>query len=113
MYKDVLYLDVPFSQTTRLGAKKAGHCRPLKITVESKEQHEAVLRRAKKMKNHQGKYQNLSIRPDLTPLEREEMKELVQEKKQKQAESNQNRDRKIWIIREWKVINVARNAYRN
>lgn len=111
--KDVLELDVPFSQTTRLGPKKAGHSRPLRITVESKEQHEAVLRQAKNLKNHQDKYQNLSIRPDLTRLEREEMRELVQEKKQKQAESNQSGDGKIWIIRNWKVINVVRNPYRN
>ena len=110
LFKDVLNVEIPCNKATRLGAKQESQARPLRITVETQEQHESILKNAKNLRNHkEGPYANVSIRPDLTFLERQEMRELVKEKKRKQLESNQSQDGKIWIIRNWKIVNVTRN----
>ncbi len=107
--KDVLKNDFPYSKIVRLGKKKENHTRPVRITLESRDQHEALLKSAKNLRNfRESQYKEISIRPDLTPLERQDMRVLVQEKKKKQAESDLNKDGLIWIIRNWKVISINR-----
>ena len=97
-----------FKKARRLG-QKGDKPRPLLTTVDSSVRVSEVLRQAKELGQEKHKeYKQVSVKKDMTPLEREEQRRLVQLRNQKRDESQKNGSGDIWVIRRGKVINVAR-----
>ena len=102
-------------QTYRLGAKKSGASsadkgpRPLLVKVLDTQQAQETLKLGRKLREHKDKkFHNISIKKDMTFLEREEMRKLVSLRNQKREESHAQGGKEIWVIRRHKVINIAR-----
>lgn len=91
-----------FEPPTRLG-KKDEVTRPLKIRFKSSEACLKILKSANKLKGSK-----IYISRDVTPLERREWKELVEERNRKRQEAQEKGIEAKWIIRRGKVMNVAR-----
>ncbi|KAI8520956.1 hypothetical protein Bbelb_007100 [Branchiostoma belcheri] len=98
-----LEVDVKVKEMYRLGRKpdtnqKRG--RPLKITLENKEDRSIILNRLSKLKNAEDKIRRISVTADLSKDEREKIKELVQEAKNRTQQE---------VKGEW--IHVVRGTY--
>ena len=74
---------VSVKQVTRLGAPpeegQAAKPRPLRITFETEEARNTVLRNAKNLKGKEGGWDRVFVHQDLTPKQREARKVLIQE----------------------------------
>ncbi|CAH1254253.1 Hypp1328 [Branchiostoma lanceolatum] len=83
LFNDHLEVDVKFKELYRLGKKdtstKKG--RPLKIVLERKEDRAIILNRLPKLKKAEEKLRRISVTADLSREEREEIRLLVQEAK--------------------------------
>ena len=88
---------VPLVNLVRLG-KKGDRSRPLRISTGSEEEKARVLRAAAKLRNTE--FKKIYISSDLTPLERERRRKLVEEMKEK----NQQAENKTYVIRGWHVV---------
>lgn len=91
-----------FEQTTRLG-KKGDSPRPLKVRFRTTDECTRVLKSARKLKGS-----NIYISRDMTPLERKEWKELLEERNKKRLEAMENGTEAKWVIRRGKVVNISR-----
>ena len=65
----------------RLGPKKAGYIRPLKVMLQNIQVKREILGKAKLLNS--GKYKNVYINPDLTPQQRDKDRLLRQELKKR------------------------------
>ena len=89
-FNDILELDSEQSsdivKTLRLGRKKDNENRPLLVTLGSEETKKKVMRNLYQLKD---KNQTIKINHDMTPEERKELRDLIQEaeKKTKEEES--------------------------
>ena len=82
--------------------------RPLRISTESVAQKDAVLKSAHRLRELDGT-KNIVIRKDLTPLQREQEKNLMTEWQKKKEESVLKGDLSPkWIRRNGKVVNIGR-----
>ena len=74
---------VSVKQVTRLGAPpdegQVAKPRPLRITLETEDARNTVLRNAKNLKGKEGGWDRVFVHPDLTPKQREARKALIQE----------------------------------
>ena len=95
-------VDAEISNIFRIG-KKGENSRPIKIKVRDEEDVDKILKAAKKLNGS-----DIYISKDMTPLERQEHRKLVQEKKRKKEESEEKGEKAKWIIRGGKVINTWR-----
>ena len=86
--------DVSVTSSTRLGRKSdstATKPRPMKLVIASEEQKEKVLRLAKNLKRKKEKgLDNVFIHQDLTPLQREKRRKLIQELRERQEQGERN-----------------------
>lgn len=90
----------------RLG-KKGEQPRPLKVKLQSNDACQQILRQTKKLKGT-----DTYISRDMTPLERKEWKELLEERNKRRKEAEKKGEEEIWVIRKGKVVNVAREGGR-
>lgn len=105
-----LAVDMSFSNPIRLG-KKADKPRPVRITADSTTQVSAMVSAARRIPNLPDETLNKIVaKKDLTPLEREEQKHLLDLKRQKIEESQTKGEEAKWVIRNGKVINIARRT---
>ncbi len=86
----------------RLGKKTEGKSRSLKITL-LPDDVPKVLRNAKSLATD-ANIKKIVIKPDLTPMQREEEQKLVKEKNEKNKEALSKNERADWIIQRWKVV---------
>ena len=101
-------LEADVIDTIRLGEKKEGRSRPLRVKLADESTMKRVLRQAKNLARAEDiLLQNTFIRRDMTPLERKEDYELRTQLKQKREESRQKNDGIRWIIRKGKVVDVT------
>ena len=94
----------------RLGpkAKNSNGSRPLKVILKDNITRKQILAKAKNLKGtgEQGKKQ-LAIAPDMTPMQREEVRKLREIQKTRQEELERSGDHQhVWIIREGKLLKV-------
>ncbi len=80
--------DVNVEKTVRLGTKSKDKVRPIKVTLTTPNMKKNVLLKAKNLRESKNeKSQNIFIKPDLTPIQREVEQELLKEMKKKNAEA--------------------------
>lgn len=101
---------VEVKNSFRLGSKSDNKIRPLKVTLESESCRNKILLRSKHLRDFK-QYEGLYIKRDMTPLEREEDKQLREERdsRRKEDEKKGIRD-KIWVIRNGKTIRIRRKS---
>eukprot|EP00745_Piridium_sociabile_P028676 TRINITY_DN4631_c0_g1_i3.p4 TRINITY_DN4631_c0_g1~~TRINITY_DN4631_c0_g1_i3.p4 ORF type:complete len:118 (+),score=27.59 TRINITY_DN4631_c0_g1_i3:713-1066(+) len=97
---------VKVHKIVRLG-KTTDPNRPMKVTLDSAEQVVSVIKSAKKLSG-KSDFKKITISMDRTPLEREMMRDLVRQKKENQAESDQKQEKALWVIRGDKVVNTLK-----
>lgn len=95
-----------FKNAVRLG-KRAGKDRPLLTVVDTSDRVGEILRGARTFRSQQ-EYSNISVKKDMTPLEREEQRRLVSVRNQKREEAEKNETGEWFIIRKGRVVNVTR-----
>ncbi len=95
-------------RVTRLG-KITSRKRPLRITVESPQVVKDIMKASSNLaRTEDENLKKVSIKKDMTPLEREHRKKLVVLMKSKQSESDVKKDGAKWVIRNNRVINTQR-----
>ena len=77
--------------------------RPLRVKTSSPQDHRDMLSSAKKLQESDD-FKEVYISRDMTPLERDQWKALVRERKEKQANSEKEGEQVRWIIRNNRVI---------
>ncbi len=88
----------------RLGKKTDGKSRSLKITLPDDDVPK-VLRNAKNLNSaSDATIKKIVIKPDLTPMQREEELKLVKEKNEKNKEAMTKNEPTDWIIQRWRVV---------
>ena len=86
-------------ESVRLGSYEEGKNRPLKLKMRSQVAAEAILRRAWKLKDHE-ETKAIYIRRNMTQEEREKVRELVTEMKERnEARSEEERNKFFWKVR--------------
>jgi hypothetical protein len=95
-----------FRDARRLG-KKGDRARPLLTTLDTGRRVGEVLKGAHLLSKSQD-YRNISVKKDMTPLEREEMRKLVKVRNEKREESKQKQTGDVWVIRKGRVVNITR-----
>lgn len=81
--------------------------RPMLVTLKDGSQVDTVLKEARKLKDNAA-YKGVFLKKDCTPLEREEMRKLVQEREQKREETRVKMGTEKWVIRNGRVVDVTR-----
>lgn len=98
-----------FKKPIRLG-QKSEKPRPMKIRFDDNTDATRVVKAAKKLK-YSKYHSDIYISRDMTPLERDDWRKLVKEKKEKIVQSQEEGDNTaVWIIRRGKVVKVSRDA---
>ena len=96
------------SDTVRLGEKKEGRNRPLRVKLSDEAEMRRVLRQAKNLARAEDELlKEIFIRKDMTPMERKEDYELRKRLKTKREESSQTGDGIRWIIRRGDIVNAT------
>ena len=79
------------------------------MKVQDQRQDQEMLRSGRRLRDHEDtRFQAISVKKDMTFLEREEMRKLVSLRNQKRAETETHGGDEVWVIRRNKVVNVAR-----
>ena len=121
--EDINYVDKILEETgvqakpkdiRRLGqAKKDGKHRPLRIIFESEKERDEIMfgtiKISKEKKENDGRLcSSLSVRRDLTKVEREEENRLFTELKRRREDSQASGDDKAkWVMRRGKIMNIG------
>ncbi len=88
----------------RLGKKEQGKTRPLQIVFKEPEDQRKILGKAKNLANSKIEARKkIVIKPDLTQMQREADKRLVEEKKTKNKEAKEKKEEEDWVIYRGKV----------
>ena len=109
--KDHLKIDVEIQNDKtgqplvfRLGKKDDSKSRSVKVIV-AKGEAQKVLIRAKDLNSSiDPDVKKIIVKPDLTPMQREEENKLVKEKNEKNKEAKEKNEPEDWIIQRWKVV---------
>lgn len=106
---NVLEVDCELSNVIRLG-KKTDSSRPLRATTTNLKQTQDILRASRKLAEHSSEEVNkISLKRDMTPLEREEMRKLVKIRNLKRQSAEAAGESSLqWVIRKGRVISTAR-----
>ena len=101
---------VALTNAVRIGKQRTGEDdvedakpRPLRVKASNIQGHRQILNSAKSLSTSEN-FKNVYISRDMTPLEQTQWKALVEERKMRQAESDQKGDKTRWMIRNKKVI---------
>lgn len=81
--------------------------RPMLVTLKDGSQVDTVLKEARKLKDNDA-FKGVFIKKDCTPLERAEMKALVEERNLKREETRVRMGTEKWVIRNGRVVDVTR-----
>jgi hypothetical protein len=84
---NALDIEIEAKEIFRLGKPTDDNDRPLKIVLRSKEEATLMHEAARKLKNAEEKFSRIVISRDLSPRERDELRELVEEAKAKNQEN--------------------------
>ena len=106
--------DVPsaaFTNAIRLG-KKGDKPRPLLTVMDNPGTATKILQGARQLGKPEHKSLKISVKRDMTPIEREEQKKLLLLRNEKREESSKNGTREIWVVRNNKVINIQRREHK-
>jgi hypothetical protein len=79
--------EISFDQAVRLGVKSNDKCRPLRFRVEDLRSKTSIMDNLFQLRNAEQPYADISVRHDLTPNQREELKKLIKEAKDESAKS--------------------------
>ncbi len=88
----------------RLGDKKSGINRPVKVTLRSADLVQYLLRRAGKLKNDDSQYRSVYLSPDRSRQDRLAHKELVNEMR----EMIKRDPSKYYVIRDKRIVSLNR-----
>jgi hypothetical protein len=102
LFKEYCQINAEITSNYRMGDYKNG-MRPVKISFSSQEERNNVMREFKysqMISNHTSNIRKLILMDDLTPKQRNSLRELVKEKKRLREEQPGRK----WIIRNWKII---------
>lgn len=106
-----LGIEVEIASCKRLHSQSQGsegkNKKPLLVTLKDGTQVDSVLREARKLKDNET-FKGVFIKKDCTPLERAEMKKLVEERDQKREATREKKGTETWVIRNGRVVNVNR-----
>jgi hypothetical protein len=107
--KNILELNsLEVKSAKRLG-RKGDNARPLLTTMGSTPQVYSVLKQARAFSDDKNKdFNHISVKKDMTPLERKDQRKLVIIRNQKREESKDKGTDEVWVIRNGKVIDIAR-----
>ncbi len=86
----------------RLGRRSPSRNRTVKVHLMSEEFCKRVLQHTGKLRDSQH-YRHIVLQPDLTPTQRQHLKMLVEEKKQRNCSAVQCNEEPDWIIRRGKL----------
>ena len=86
----------------RLGKKTPGKNRSIKCHLKSKEMCEAILSQSRRL-SESSTFSQVVLQGDLTPLQRSHIRQLVNEKKKRNAIARKNNQDTDWIIRGGKL----------
>lgn len=101
---DQIEAKVPIANPTRLGKKEDSvTARPLRVRAANEQDVAKIMSAAKKLKGH-ADLGSVYINRDRTPLERQEWKRLLEEKKERNEEARNAGREENWIIRKQQVI---------
>ena len=107
---NTLGIEVEIKSSTRLGAKKTGTDRPLRVELVDNKSKGTVLRNANHLAASEEEFlRKVLITRDMTFLERREDRKLRQELKVKRDQAKEAGDRAKWIIRQGKVTQLRDN----
>ena len=95
--------DLTFTNPIRLG-KKSDKIRPLRITANSIEENKHMLKSARNISRQDSVYSKVVIKPDMTPLQREDHMKLVKLKQEKVEEARAKGEDDNYIIRNGQVV---------
>ncbi len=90
------------SSIYRLGKRSSVRNRTIKVHFKSEEVCSKILQNTRKLRET-NQYKHIVIQPDLTPVQRQHLKLLVDEKKQRNWFAAQNKEEPDWIIRRGKL----------
>jgi ribosomal protein L17 len=97
-----------FTVARRLGKRvEGGACRPLLTKMASSEQVKTTLKKAKELGRFE-EYKKVTVKKDMTPLEREQMRRLVKMRNQRREETKQKESGEVWVVRNGRVVDIAR-----
>lgn len=83
----------------RLGQKADGHTRPLLVSLKSPEMKSRVMANLRNLKSASDKYKLVGISNDLTPKQRENAKQMVQQAKMEQdAQGEHSENFKFFVV---------------
>ena len=101
----ILKITTNVRNAVRLGKKTPGNTRPLRVTLDSKQNVEAIIKASRKLGTiDDATYKNLIIKNDQTPMEREETKKLLALRNKKREETEMKGEQDVWIIRRGQVV---------
>ncbi len=86
----------------RLGRRIPNRNRTVKVLFQSEDFCKNVLQNARKISDS-NQYKHIVFQPDLTPMQRQHLKLLVEEKKQRNCYAAQHNEQPDWIIRRGKL----------
>jgi hypothetical protein len=97
-----------FQNAARLG-RKGDNCRPLLTTLDSGKRVGEFLKKARELRAEGNEeYKDISVKRDMTPLERGEMRKLIKLRNEKREQATQEGTGENWVIRKGRVVNVTR-----
>lgn len=102
---EAIGIDVTIKDIFRLGKKVEGKARPLKVTVNSKAERQKVLDSMYNIKGND-KFKNIRVTKDHTLAERNEIRDLVKQAKERNENAPEN------SLYEWKVREDPKNGMR-
>ena len=82
----------------RLGGRRAEATRPLLVRLRTQEQAEKCLRSWRTMKENED-FKMIAMKRDMTFLERQEMKKLVEERNRRREQTKEEGGSEVWAIR--------------
>ena len=80
---------------------------PLLVTVKSSKQISQVLKAARKLRDST-EFKAIFVKKDSTPLERAEIKKLLEDRDKKRQETKKKGGNENWIVRQGRVVNTTR-----
>ena len=99
--------ETAFVNAVRLG-QKGDRPRPLLTTMNCAQIASDILQGARALGKPEHKEKRISVKKDMTPLEREEHKKLMRQLHTKREETKTKGSGEIWVIRNEQIVDIAR-----
>lgn len=103
--------DVPIIDAIRLGKRSSDDedndkPRPLQVVFSSQQNKTKVLKASGALKSHNGEFEGVQVREDRTPFQRDLMRYLVKELKEKQKASDKEKEDVVWKIKGYRLVDT-------